>query len=142
MTSEEIRALPHKVVNGEPVLLTAQELADRATEEAGYEVERAAREALAKRASVDAVRDAALLEGVEWSGLTWHTDPMFQVHITGIVAAFTAGILPEGATVAIRAKDNTVHQLNAQQCAGLAGAVMVKVQQVYAESWAAKDALN
>lgn len=90
---------------------------------------------------IERVRDEALRAGVSWNGRTWHTDPTFQQHITGIVGAFTATILPEGATVAIRAQDNTIHNLNVVQCKQLAGAVMTKVQTVWAESWAAKDAL-
>lgn len=96
---------------------------------------------LAERATIDAARDAQLLAGVSWNGKQWHTDPDFQTQITGIVGAFVAGILPAGATVNVRAMDNSINALTQTQIAQLAGAVLQKVQAVYAASWAAKDAL-
>lgn len=89
---------------------------------------------------IEAARDAKLLEGVTWNGKDWHIDQVFQAHITGLVAAFAAGILPPGAKVGIRTRANVVEQLDFAQIKALAGAVLLRVQAIWAESWAAKDA--
>lgn len=92
-------------------------------------------------AAIDAARDTALAAGVTHDGKQWHIDPTFQSHITGLVAAFEAGIIPAQATVPIRTRSGTTETLNYTQIKALAGAVLARVQQVWAESWAAKDAL-
>lgn len=92
-------------------------------------------------AAIEAERDAALLSGVTWDGKDWHIDQTFQAHITGLVTAFEAGILPAQMTVPIRTRTNTIEQLTFTQLKQLAGAVLMRVQQIWAASWAAKDAL-
>jgi hypothetical protein len=90
---------------------------------------------------IEAVRDAKLAAGVEWNGYLWQTDALFQAQLTGIVGAYTAGILPASAQMGIRTKDNQTVQLDGAQIKTLAGTVLAYVQGVFAESWAAKDAL-
>lgn len=116
------------------VALTPEEIADAAA--------RTAAEAAARRIpEIEAAREAALLAGVSWNGNSWHIDQVFQNHLTGLVAAFEAGILPANASVPIRTRANTVEQLTYTQLKQLAGTVLQRVQQIWAESWAAKDAL-
>ena len=106
-------------------------------------VERAAARArIVREQEINAERDAALLAGVDWGGKRWHSDTTFQLHLTGLIAAFEAGILPANAAVPVRTRDNTIEQLDGTQLKQLAGAVLLKVQQVWAASWAAKDALG
>lgn len=93
-------------------------------------------------AAIEAERDGALLAGVSWDGKAWHLDQVFQAQVSGLVVAFEAGILPGNATVPIRTRANTVEQLDYTQLKQLAGAVLVRVQQIWAASWAAKDALE
>jgi hypothetical protein len=50
-------------------------------------------------------------------------------------------MLKEDATIAVRLKTGTIQTLTTNQVKGLAGALLVYVQGVFAESWAAKDAL-
>lgn len=96
----------------------------------------------AQIAVIESARDAALLAGVSWNNKSWHVDKTFQDHLTGLVASFAAGILPANATVPIRTRGNTVEQLTYTELKQLAGVVLVRVQQIWAESWAAKDALQ
>ena len=91
--------------------------------------------------NIEAVRDGKLADGVMFNGKLYQTDPAFQVHISGIVTAINAGIIPPGAMVQIRTKGNTIEELTTAQVVGLAGTVLAYVQGVFAESWAAKDAL-
>lgn len=90
---------------------------------------------------IESERDAAMLSGVTWNGNMYHIDPTFQAQITGLVAAFEVGILPAQAAVPIRRVDNTIEQLNFAQLKSLAGSVLVRVQEIWSESWAAKDEL-
>ena len=94
-------------------------------------------------AAVNARRDEALANGsVAWGGREWYIDEKFQLHLTGFVTAFQAGMLPPAATVAVRAANNTTHQLGLADLKALGGAVMTRVQQIWAQSWAEKDALG
>jgi hypothetical protein len=93
-------------------------------------------------AAIESTRDAALLAGVSWNNKDWHIDQTFQDHLTGLVAAFAAGILPANATVPIRTRANTVENLTYTELKQLAGVVLQRVQQIWADSWAAKDALS
>lgn len=87
-------------------------------------------------------RDMALDAGAEWDGKVWHSDAVFSSQLTAFLAAYREGILPAGATVEIRSKDNAVNQLSRAQLLQLAGAVMSHVQGVYKRSWARKDAVH
>lgn len=93
------------------------------------------------KADIEAVRDQKLGAGVSFNGVLFQTDAAFQGHLTGIVGAINAGLIPGNASVAIRTKVNTIEQLSTLQVKQLAGAVLQYVQSVFAESWAAKDAL-
>lgn len=93
------------------------------------------------RDDIDAERDARLAAGVSWNGQRWHSDPDFQTQITGLVLAFSAGILAADTTVPVRTMANTIQQLNAAQVKTLAGVVLGYVQGTYAWSWTEKDKL-
>lgn len=97
---------------------------------------------LSGKADIEAARDAKLAAGVLVGSKHYHTDSAFQTQITGIITAFNNGILPAGATVPIRTVENTNEPKTLAECLQIAGAVMQYVQSVYAESWAAKDALD
>lgn len=91
---------------------------------------------------IEEERDAALAGGVLWNGKEWHLDATFQQHLTGLIAAFATGVLPPTATVPIRTRANTIEQLTYDQLKALAAAVLSRVQEIWAESWAKKDALG
>jgi hypothetical protein len=97
--------------------------------------------AIAVRA-IETAREVALQGGVTWNTKLYHVDATFQAHITGLIAAYEAGIIPAAATQNIRTKDNDIVQLNYTQLKQLAGTVLVKVQQIWQTSWDAKDALE
>ena len=94
-----------------------------------------------QRRDIDAQRDVAINSGFTHDGTLWHCDPTFQAQIQGFILAYSAGVLPPSATVTIRSKANTNHQLGQSQIIALAAAMMQHVQGIYAASWAAKDAL-
>lgn len=93
------------------------------------------------RTQIDAQRETALRVGVDWNGKRWHTDPTFQFHLSARLQAWDSGLLAPEATAPVRAMDDSINQLGRTEHLQLAGAVMVYVQQVWADSWAAKDAL-
>ena len=94
-----------------------------------------------KLAAIDADRDAAINAGFSFSGGLYHADALFQSQIQAFLLAWGSGILSPAATVAIRRKDNVTVQMGQAQVGALAAALMQFVQTVYAQSWAAKDAL-
>lgn len=94
-----------------------------------------------KRRDIDAQRDATINSGFTHDGILWNCDPTFQAQIQGFILAYSTGVLPPAATVTIRSKANTNHQLGQSQIIALAAALMQHVQGIYAASWAAKDAL-
>lgn len=96
----------------------------------------------AKRRQIEADRDNALAGGLLWQGKEWHLDATFQMHLTGLIGAFATGVLPPTATVPIRTRANTVEQLGYEELKALAAAVLTRVQEIWAESWAKKDALG
>jgi hypothetical protein len=96
-----------------------------------------------QRAKIDADRDMQIATGiVSWSGKDWPIDTAFQLAITGFVTAFDSGILPSGATVAVRSDDNVTMQIGVTDLKALSAVVLAKVQAIWAASWAAKDALS
>lgn len=94
-----------------------------------------------QRRSINTQRDATINSGFTHDGTLWHCDPTFQAQIQGFILAYSTGVLPPSATVTIRSKANTNHQLGQSQIIALAAAMMQHVQGIYAASWAAKDAL-
>jgi len=92
-------------------------------------------------AQIDQQRDLKLRSGFPWNGMTFHCDPTFQSQLQAFLLAWQVGMLAPTATVAIRRHDNVTVQMTRAEVAALAGALMAYVQSVYAESWAAKDAL-
>jgi hypothetical protein len=80
-------------------------------------------------------------DGCTHAGHTYHCDETFQSQVQGYLAAWREGILPEGASVPMRRRDNTTAQMTRAEVTALAGALLVHVQGIWAASWAAKDAL-
>ena len=99
----------------------------------------AAQQRLEEVRGIEAQRDAALLAGVAWNGRNWHLDPTFQAQLTALLTANALGLV--AGPVSIRTRDNEIVQLDIAQLKTLAATVLQRVQQIYAESWAAKDAL-
>jgi len=84
---------------------------------------------------------ATLNNGFTRNAVLWHCDETFQSQVQGYVLAYTAGVLPDTATVPIRAKDNTTHLMPKADLIAFAGALLAYVQAAYAICWATKDAL-
>lgn len=96
---------------------------------------------MAKLANIDRDRDAALAAGFTHAGQLFHCDPTFQSQVQAFLLAWQAGMLAPSASISIRRKDNVTVQMTQTEVAALAGAMMGHVQTIYAQSWAAKDAL-
>jgi hypothetical protein len=97
----------------------------------------------AKRfAEIDAKRDEQLNAGVMFANNLYYSDSEFQTQLQAFLLAWNQGLLDSTATVAIRRPDGTIVQMGRNDVLQLAGAVLQYVQTVYAESWAAKDAVT
>jgi hypothetical protein len=96
-----------------------------------------------KTTRIDAQRDAKLMLGVAWNTHIWRTDDVFQAQLTSLIAAFTNGIIPAGATVNVRTMDAVPVSvaMTLADLKALAGTVLQYVQGVYSQSWAEKDVL-
>lgn len=90
---------------------------------------------------IDNQRDIALTAGFMFNGQLYHCDPIFQTQVQAYLAAWREGIIAELDTVSIRRKDNVTIQMTKVELLALAAALMTHVQVIYAQSWAAKDAL-
>ncbi len=105
----------------------------------------AARQAAAgvneRRAKLDMQRDAKLAEGAFWSGRRWHMDDVMRSALQWRITRWQLGRLAPDATLPVRAMDNTIHQLGRDDHLALAEAIEAAGGEIYAESWAAKDAL-
>jgi hypothetical protein len=93
-------------------------------------------------AAQDGVRDDALSAGVLHAGKRWHVDTVFAVHLMAMLQAYDNGIVPANSRQPVRTLDNTVEMLLRTEIVPLAAAVMARQQQIYGQSWAAKDALR
>ena len=93
------------------------------------------------KAEIDQQRDAALDAGFMHNGYLYHCDPVFQAQVTSYVAGFNAGLIPSGAAVPIRRKDNVNITMTYAQLIQFSAALMQHVQAIYAQSWVEKDAL-
>lgn len=82
-----------------------------------------------------------LVGGFMFNGVTWHCDPVFQGQINSFLTAWREEILPLAATVKVRDFGNIDHLLTRDEVRALGGALMVYVRNIYADAWAAKDAL-
>ncbi len=97
---------------------------------------------LLQRRLIDQERDRQLASGVVWNAKTYHVDETFQGHLTGLMVAYQTGILPAGMSRQIRTMNNEIVLLTQAEIVGLAAAVLSRVEQIFQESWAAKDALT
>lgn len=86
-------------------------------------------------------RDAALMAGFTFSGQTFHCDPVFQSQIQSYLLAWNEGLIDINSTVTIRRKDNVTVQMTKAEVLAMAAAMIAHVEAIYAQSWAAKDAL-
>lgn len=93
-------------------------------------------------AEIEAQRDALLAAGFWFNGQLFHADPIFQSQLQAFLLAWNIGLLDAAATVAIRRKDDVTVQMGRAEVTALAAALMQHVQGIYAQSWAAKDALQ
>lgn len=93
------------------------------------------------RLAIEVEQDRQLTLGVSWNGKQWHADPVFQAQLTALISAHNANMLQPNDTVPVRGRDDSNNLLNLADLKALAAVVMAYVQQVYTESWAAKDAL-
>lgn len=93
-------------------------------------------------AQIDKQRDETIDAGFIFNGKLFHADALFQTQLQAFVLAFQTGILPPGATVSIRRKDNVTVQLGQVEIIALAAGLMQYVQTIYAQSWVAKDELQ
>lgn len=92
-------------------------------------------------AEIDRIKNDKLRGGFVHGGATYPCDGIFQQQITAFVVAWDAGVLPIDATVSIRTYDDRIVLLGYADVKALAAALLTYVQSIYAESWAAKDAL-
>lgn len=91
--------------------------------------------------AIERQRDQALSDGFMFSGYLYHCDPIFQSQIQSYLLAWREGLILETTPVTIRRKDNVTVQMTKIEILGLAAAMIAYVEGIYAQSWAAKDAL-
>lgn len=91
--------------------------------------------------AIEKQRDQALSDGFMFSGHLYHCDPIFQSQIQSYLLAWREGLILESSTVSIRRKDNVTVSMTKTEILALAAAMISYVEAVYAQSWAAKDAL-
>lgn len=89
--------------------------------------------------AINAACERALDAGVLIDGARYHTDNTFLIEILGLVLGYQAGVLSGTQTIRTMANENV--QMNQEQIVALAAAVGEYRKAVYAECWAAKDAL-
>lgn len=95
----------------------------------------------ARRREADLQREARLAEGVLWSGRRWQIDDVMRSALQWRITRWQLGRLAVDATLPVRAMDNTIQMLGRDDHLALAEAIEAYGAQIYAESWAAKDAL-
>lgn len=93
-----------------------------------------------QRAAIDAKRDAALAAGVVHAGARFYADDTFLTELLGRIMGYQAGVY--SGSLPVRTKDGATIMLDQAQHVSLAAAVGAHRQATYAESWAAKDALQ
>lgn len=109
-----------KMVNGEEVNLTAQEVAEISAQESAW-VAGAMKDAA--RARINAARDAAIASGVTFGGVLYDSDPASREALTATLTVLQpGGVVPPGFTW--RAADNTDHALSLAELQGLAAAML------------------
>ena len=93
-----------------------------------------------ERAAINAERDQRLTAGVQLDGNTYNSDDRFLAVLHGMVLGFQAGTLT--ARQDIRTQDNRTVQLDQSAVFTLTAAVEKFRSDVFAWSWAQKDALT
>lgn len=92
-----------------------------------------------QREAINRQRDEQIVAGVALSGRQYHTDDRFLTELLGMILGYQAGVYT--GTQDIRTRDNEIVAMGAAEIIALASAVGGHRRAVYAESWAAKDAL-
>jgi hypothetical protein len=90
---------------------------------------------------INAHRNISLDAGVLWHGRRWHMDDVMRSALQWRITRWQLGRLAANAALPVRAMDNTIHQLGRDDHLALAEAIEAAGGAIYAESWAAKDAL-
>lgn len=93
------------------------------------------------RSDIECQRDSKLAEGVLWNGRRWQMDDVMRSALQWRITRWQLGRLAADATLPVRAMDNTIHPLGRDDHLALAEAIEAAGGAIYAESWAAKDAL-
>lgn len=93
------------------------------------------------RSDIELARDSKLAAGVLWNGRRWQMDDVMRSALQWRITRWLLGRLAADATLPVRAMDNTVHMLGQADHLALAEAIEAVAGAIYAESWAAKDAL-
>lgn len=97
--------------------------------------------ALSRRVEIELRRDAKLAEGVPWNGRRWQIDDVMRSALQWRITRWQLGRLATDATLPVRAMDNTIQMLGRDDHLALAEAIEAYGAQIYAESWAEKDAI-
>ena len=109
-----------KMLNGEEVNLTAEEIAELQAAEAAWI---AGPMKDVARARINAARDAAIAASVTFAGVVYDSDPASREALTATLTVLQpVGAVPQGFTW--RAADNTDHALTLAQLQGLAAAML------------------
>lgn len=90
-------------------------------------------------AAINDDRDRELDAGIDVGGVLYYSDETFLLELVAMITGYELGLL--SGTQAIRAMDNSIHQLDQAQLVQLGGLIGARRQTIYAASWAAKDAL-
>lgn len=88
---------------------------------------------------INALRTSQLKQlTVEYNAFVFDSDPTSISNVTAVVTSFSAGILPEQATISWRDANNIDHALGKQDFYSLAGAMLAAVSATYSVSWVKK----
>lgn len=87
-------------------------------------------------------RATALQSGVVHNGKRYHTDDTFLGELNMMLTGYAVGAIPSGATQNIRTMDNETLSCAQAEIVAIALAVGSYRKQVYADAWAAKDAID
>jgi hypothetical protein len=93
-----------------------------------------------KKSAINTQRDIDLLGGVSFLGNVFHSDDAFRADLTDMLLGYDKGLLT--GVQNIRTLDNKIVQLDGTQILQLKMTIGMFRQQIFATSWAAKDALD
>lgn len=121
--------------DAEEVPLTAEEIAEAQARTDADIKARAPRE-------IEQQRDATIDAGATYAGNVYPCDQLMVSAVIGRLLRWQLGRIPADQKLPVRTQDNKIVLLGQAEHAELGDAIDAVIGGAYADSWAAKDALN